>query len=713
MLCRKTGGNGERGKGLLHKLVIGLFEQGVQESGEIMVNEIDGVKELYPGIYWVGDCDQKNGLNCNPYLIIDGDEAVLIDPGSTLDFEQVLKNVASLIPLEKVRYVVLQHQDPDLCSSMPLFEAKGLQAQIATHWRASLLIRYYGVKSSFYIVGENEYKLTFGSGRTLHFYLTPYLHFPGAIVTYDPLSKILFSSDLFGAFTRNWSFFADEMNTDGFDHYIEAMKTFHENYMPGNDILRPVMEKLLTVDINMIAPQHGSIIRRDIPKYIKVLRDLECGTFLNPIKKELAKIDGFTGLCNQVLKRYYSTFSHEEVAAVFSGTHIQLEPPTGLIADYSCTGRELWQELFQLIYSRKGASWLGFIEPYITKLVKEYELEMPAAFVVSLMSAERDKEVLNESNTRLAAINQRLEQSLEKANEALLKCPLTKLSNEKVFRAYLQAACQDFSGRQPEGALLFIAIDNMAKLNQAYGVELGDEIIKAVAYVLEAEKHADHFLFKLDGPVFAYYMEGISARSALEIAMQLRNHIEKSEASLQRITVSIGFVALAEQQALPPEQRADWLFKTAKLRETIARSRGGNLICQETPTGLEELNVAASILLVDTDEMNLAVLKNSLERMHYKVATATDGISALQIISEENPEVVICEAMIPQLDGFALREKMQLILPANRSLFILLSHQKDSDSIKHALSLGITHFFKKPYFLTEIIGIVNQHFRQR
>ncbi len=70
--------------------------------------------ELYKNVFWVGDVEQINALQCNPYLILDGDEAVLFDPGSSLDFEKVFSNVIEITPIETVKYVVLSHQDPDL-----------------------------------------------------------------------------------------------------------------------------------------------------------------------------------------------------------------------------------------------------------------------------------------------------------------------------------------------------------------------------------------------------------------------------------------------------------------------------------------------------------------------------------------------------------------------------------------------------------------------
>lgn len=678
------------------------------------MDTVPKTRELASGIYWVGCYDRKSRLQCNPYLIVDGEDAVLIDPGSTLDFQTVLENVLSLVPIDKIRYVVLQHQDPDLCSSMPLFESAGLRAEIVTHWRAATLIRYYGVKSPFYIVNEHEYKLAFGNGRTLYFYPTPYLHFPGAIVSYDAQSQILFSSDLFGAFTENWRLFADEVDQAGKGTYLEAMKTFHEHYMPGNEVLRPVMERLSTLGLRMIAPQHGSIIRANLPQYINTLRELECGAFLRPIKKELRKIDGFTGLCNLILKRYYSTFPYEEVAGVFANTHIVLNE-AGLIADYNCTGRELWQELFRLVYSRKGINWLSFIEPYVGKLAAEYELEMPDAFSGSLLAIEKERESLDAKNQQLTALNRQLELNMAQTYETLLRCPLTKLSNEKVLKEYLRTLFSSDNTEQQRGALLFIAIDNMAKLNQVYGKEQGDEIIKAIAYELEAVKQGNYSLFKLEGPAFACHIAGAADEEALQIANALRSRIEKGEISLQRVTVSVGLVGLQEcaEAADLPEQQVDCLLKTAKLRENIARSRGGNTVCHDNAGGAAVLEEVAKVLLVDTDEVNLEVLRVAFERMHYRVLTAKDGAGALQTILAEKPEAIVCEAMIPQLDGFAVREKMRASLPENDSLFVLLSHQKDAESIVRALACGVNHFFKKPYFLCEVTGVVDRRFRRR
>lgn len=240
-------------------------------SGQI---DVSGPVEIADSIFWVGFNDESAGLRCNPYLLVDGDEAVLIDPGSVPHYPLVHSKVVSVISPRRITSIIVHHQDPDLCASIPRFEEIiGGNLQIVTHARAAILIAHYGTRSPFYYVDQNDWKLTLASGRTLRFIFAPYLHFPGAFMTYDEKTGILFSGDIFGALSFDWNLYANE-------YYIEAMKAFHENYMPSREILASAMKKVKRLDVKMIAPQHGSIIRENIDDHITALETLECGDYL-------------------------------------------------------------------------------------------------------------------------------------------------------------------------------------------------------------------------------------------------------------------------------------------------------------------------------------------------------------------------------------------------------------------------------------------------
>ena len=230
--------------------------------------------EIDDGIYWLGWTEENSAFRSNPYLIDDGEDVVLLEPGSVPHFSIFYKKLESVVEPERVNYIFVSHQDPDLCTGIPLLEERlGKTFTILTHTRTTFLLPFYGIKSRYYAVDMHGWKLKLKSGRELKFIFMPYCHFPGMTIMYDTKSRILFSGDLFGGLSYNWSLYADEW-------YIEAMKAFHEHYMPSKEILRHNMSKLEKLDIKMIAPQHGSIIREDVQKYIEALKNLDCGEYM-------------------------------------------------------------------------------------------------------------------------------------------------------------------------------------------------------------------------------------------------------------------------------------------------------------------------------------------------------------------------------------------------------------------------------------------------
>jgi len=129
------------------------------------------------------------------------------------------------------------------------------------------------IKSDYYEIDKHQYKLD-SNGLHLEFLTTPYCHSPGAFVTYEPSTKTLFSGDIFGGIEESWEFYAG-------DDYFEKAKEFHAEYMPSRDIFNYALSKIETLDINLIAPQHGSIIeKKRIAPLIAQMKALECGLYI-------------------------------------------------------------------------------------------------------------------------------------------------------------------------------------------------------------------------------------------------------------------------------------------------------------------------------------------------------------------------------------------------------------------------------------------------
>jgi len=230
-------------------------------------------------IFWTGFYDEVTKFHCNPYILIDDQDVVLFDPGSIPDFPEIMRKVIDVINPHEITYVVAQHQDPDVCGNLAITEdiIDRSELKVVAHCNTVRLIRHLGLSSDFYRVDEHDHKLILKSGRQLEFMYTPFLHSPGAIVTYDVKTKTLFSSDIFGGVSDDWALFAD-----GWD-YLKAMKAFHQVYMPSNAILKPALEKMQSCwEIDRILPQHGCVLEGEhINIAFDFLKQLPCGVDLD------------------------------------------------------------------------------------------------------------------------------------------------------------------------------------------------------------------------------------------------------------------------------------------------------------------------------------------------------------------------------------------------------------------------------------------------
>lgn len=656
---------------------------------------MDNYYKVINGIYNIGNSKTRNGLDCNPYLLVDGDEAILFDPGSKNDFKFVFESIKSLIDINMIKYIVLHHQDADMCASVPLFEDAGLEFMIVTSWRAMTLIQYYGVKSKYYLLEENEHRLELSSGRTFDFIRTPYLHFPGAFVTYDKETKSLFSSDIFGAFTFNRTLIAD-------DNYMGKMLTFHENYMPSNSILRPVMDTLLKYDIDRILPQHGSMILDEPQKYIEALRELECGVLLSPIKKDLMESGGYKRVFSDVYKRLKSLYVEDEVDELFKSMSYLIFDEKMELQDYIGNPLDVWNMIFDDIGSKKSMIWIAVIEPFVRTLCSSYDIKLPYTIDKIIVKAE-------EENNRLKEINNSLEKSIRSVNERLTKCSITGLYNEVFFRSFLADELEQEDWRDI-GALAVIDIDDLSKFLVRYGEEEEKNLLNSIAYTIKGFV-GENSVFRMDISDFAVYFKGISDDDVRLKVEQIRMDIEKSDLFLDDITISAGIVYPGELELDKPSYEMtvnSYMFLAAnRLRKSI--SLGRNSICSEG-YGFDE-EAGGKILVVDNDETNLEVIKSFLSDLGLDVYTASDGVEGLEIAERVIPSMIITEVNLPKKDGFNLREELLADSSTKSIEVIYLSYQKDEDSVIRASDLGVSHYIKKPYLISELVSIVKRNFK--
>jgi flavorubredoxin len=143
-----------------------------------------------------------------------------------------------------------------------------------TSMRANVLLPFFGTPSYRFVDVVLHPKLRLPSGAEIRFIEAPFLHFAGAITTYDATAKFLFSGDIWAAVGSDWS-----MVVEDFPAHAVKMDMFHIDYMASNAAARGFVNRLDGVPIDAILPQHGSIIGSGhVADALDYLRELECGT---------------------------------------------------------------------------------------------------------------------------------------------------------------------------------------------------------------------------------------------------------------------------------------------------------------------------------------------------------------------------------------------------------------------------------------------------
>ncbi|MCW2793328.1 MAG: two-component system response regulator [Nocardioides sp.] len=116
--------------------------------------------------------------------------------------------------------------------------------------------------------------------------------------------------------------------------------------------------------------------------------------------------------------------------------------------------------------------------------------------------------------------------------------------------------------------------------------------------------------------------------------------------------------------------------------------------------------VGRSVLVVDDDEMVVALVRVGLEAHGIEVVTATDGYQAMARLAEAVPDVIVSDINMPGMDGFALVSRLRAD-PATRTVPLLfLTSRAESGDVLNGLALGADDYIRKPFALDEVVARV-------
>lgn len=203
------------------------------------------------------------GVSYNAYVVLD-EKTVLLDTADAAVSDQFFENVEYALGGRPLDYIIVNHMEPDHCASLGRLLEVYPEATIICNSKTLTMIHQFfrnNVEDRVMIIKEGD---TFSSGRHVFtFVMAPMVHWPEAMVTYDVTDKILFSADAFGTWgALNGNLFNDDVNFER--DWLDDARRYYTNivgkYGPQ---VQALLGKAAGLEINMICPLHGPVIRSD------------------------------------------------------------------------------------------------------------------------------------------------------------------------------------------------------------------------------------------------------------------------------------------------------------------------------------------------------------------------------------------------------------------------------------------------------------------
>ncbi len=213
-------------------------------------------------------------IDTNQYLISTPGRTLLLDPGGIEIFSSMLAAVLHHVSVDQITDLFASHQDPDIISSLGLWDQVLPNAKLHSPWLWESFIRHFGLNNIEYVPLPDDGGTIDLGELSLQLIPAHYLHSSGNFNVYDSEAKILFSGDIGAALEADGA----PMFVDNFDEHIPKMKMFHQRWMPSNRAKNDWVNRVRHLDIEILAPQHGRLYKGDdVKRFLDWFEALEVG----------------------------------------------------------------------------------------------------------------------------------------------------------------------------------------------------------------------------------------------------------------------------------------------------------------------------------------------------------------------------------------------------------------------------------------------------
>lgn len=228
-------------------------------------------RKLTEQVWWVGGSDRRlalfenlfpitRGVSYNSYLILDEQTAVVDTVDSSIS-RQFLENVLHTLDGRPLDYLVINHMEPDHCASIETLLLRFPTLKLVGNAKTfAFMGQFYDFPLDGRTVTVKEGDTLSLGGHTLQFHMTPMVHWPEVMMTYDSTDKILFSADAFGKFGA--LDVEEDWDCEARRYYIGIVGKYGAQ-------VQNVLKKAAGLDIQIICPLHGPVLKDNLAHYIE------------------------------------------------------------------------------------------------------------------------------------------------------------------------------------------------------------------------------------------------------------------------------------------------------------------------------------------------------------------------------------------------------------------------------------------------------------
>ena len=112
------------------------------------------------------------------------------------------------------------------------------------------------------------------------------------------------------------------------------------------------------------------------------------------------------------------------------------------------------------------------------------------------------------------------------------------------------------------------------------------------------------------------------------------------------------------------------------------------------------------ILIIEDDGAIRDSVMDALEYAGYTVLTAANGLAGLALAQQEKPDLILCDIMLPGLDGYGVKLALNEDTRASGAPFIFITARSTREDIRQGMALGADDYLIKPFSARELLNAV-------